>query len=419
MPVRIENSCADNFDRSLTVNEARERILETVTPLSGSTQLPLRDALGRTLAEDIYSPLNIPGHTNSAMDGYALAGDDLPAEHPLDFKVIGTAYAGKPFSGTCNRGEAVRIMTGAPLPAGTDTVVMQEQVLRLADERIRIDVGHKRGQNVRQAGEDIPAHSQVLAQGRKLTPADLGVIASLGVAEVKVRRRPRVAFFSTGDELCSIGQPLQEGQVYDSNRYTLFGMLNSLGVDILDLGVVSDDPQALREAFKSAIAMADVLITSGGVSVGDADYVKEILEELGSIGFWKIAMKPGRPLAFGRLGETLFFGLPGNPVAVMVTFLQFVTPALHYLESGQPYTPLTIKATAGCNLRKRPGRFEFQRGILSYNEQGGLSVTTTGSQGSGILTSMSRADCFILLNEESAGMNKGDLVDVQPFAWRF
>lgn len=415
MPVKIENSCADSFDMSLAVDEARQRIIESVTPIFGTTSLPLRDSLGRILAEDIHSPLNIPGHTNSAMDGYALGGDNLPSEHPLDYKVIGTAYAGKPYSGSCNQGEAVRIMTGAPLPVGTDTVVMQEHVQRLSNEIIRIDCGHRTGQNVRQAGEDISTGSLVLTEGRKLTPADLGVIASLGFAELKVRRRPRVAFFSTGDELCSIGQPLEEGQVYDSNRYTLFGMLKSLGVEILDLGVVKDNPEALRKAFQSAIEMADVIITSGGVSVGDADYVKEIMEELGSIGFWKIAMKPGRPLAYGHFDDTLFFGLPGNPVAVMVTFLQFVMPALRYMESGHPYTPLTIQAIATCNLRKRPGRFEFQRGILSHNENGGLSVTTTGSQGSGILTSMSRADCFILLNEESTGIRDGDLVDVQPF----
>ena len=271
------------------------------------------------------------------------------------------------------------------------------------------------GQNVRQAGEDILKDSIVLESGRSLTPADLGVVASLGIFEVSVYRRPRVAFFSTGDELRSAGESLGEGDVYDSNRYSLYGMLKKRNVEILDMGNISDDPAELRTAFKTAADMADVVISSGGVSVGEADYTKSILEEIGNINFWKIAMKPGRPLTFGHLDNALFFGLPGNPVAVMVTFYQFVLPALHYMATGNPYVPFQVQAVALDQFRKRPGRFEFARGILKQEPDGTLSVASTGQQGSGILTSMSTGNCFVLLPEQSAGISKGEMVQVQPF----
>jgi molybdopterin molybdotransferase len=349
------------------------------------------------------------------MDGYALAGDDLPLNEPREYRVAGTAYAGEPYPHPCNPGECVRIMTGAPIPAGTDTVVMQEQAEQLSRQRVLIAPGQNPGQNVRRAGEDIARGHEVLEIGRSLTAADLGVMASLGIAEAAVRRRPRVAFFSTGNELRSPGEHLGEGDVYDSNRYSLYAMLKRLGVEMLDLGVIPDDPDALGEAFASAAAMADVVITSGGVSVGEADYVKEILGRRGRIDFWKIAMKPGRPLAFGRLQDALFFGLPGNPVAVMVAFQQFVEPALRYLESGRPWHPLTLHARSEVPMRKRPGRCEFQRGILSPGRDGQLNVTLSGRQGSGILSSMSRANCFVLLDEECAGIDRGAMVEVQPF----
>jgi len=409
-------SCADSCDPgTLGVEEARQRILADITPLSGVEKLALRNALGRILAEDAISLLNVPGHTNSAMDGYALNSADLPTTSPREYHVTGTAYAGTPFIHECQSGQCVRIMTGAPIPAGTDTVVMQEQVELLDNNRIRIGIGHRAGQNVRQAGEDIAAGSIVLSAGRRLSPADLGVLASLGIGEVPVRRCPRVAFFSTGDELRSIGEPLGEGTIYDSNRYSLHGMLSRLGVELHDLGVIRDDPAALHEAFQSAAAMADVVITSGGVSVGGADHIKAVLDDIGDIGFWKIAMKPGRPLTFGRLGHAHFFGLPGNPVAVMVTFYQFVQPALQFLASGRSQTPLSLAATCTTPVRKRPGRFEFLRGILRQDSDGRFEVTTTGRQGSGILTSMSQANCFILLPEERGDINIGDTVLVQPF----
>lgn len=410
-------SCADpEAPSTLTVAAAREAILANITPIETSLRLPLRDALNAVLAQEVISPFDVPSHTNSAMDGFAMSGSDLPQQEYRDFKLIGTAVAGAPFNQSCGKGECVRIMTGAPMPDGADTVVMQEQSLLINESQVRIAHGQRPGQNVRQAGEDIAQGSVVLNPGRRLTPADLGILASLGFAEISVRRRPRVAFFSTGDELRSIGEPLGTGEVYDSNRYSLYGMLQRADAELLDLGVVKDDPDALREAFDSADKTADIVVTSGGVSVGEADYTKEILQQLGDMRFWKIAMKPGRPLAFGRLGNSHFFGLPGNPVAVMVTFYQFVLPALHYLATGTPYQPTTLLAESDRDIRKRAGRFEFLRGFLQQREDGSFSVDPVGQQGSGILTSMSRGNCFILLSEDCEGVKDGDKVVVQPFS---
>jgi molybdopterin molybdotransferase len=415
--VTTRASCADASDPlALTVEQARAEIRAALTPLVDHQQLAIRSALGRVLAADCISPIDVPSHTNSAMDGYALAGSDLPQEGVRDYRVIATALAGQTVAQACESGQCVRVMTGAPMPPGTDTVVMQEQVETLEGDRVRIDARHHAGQNVRQAGEDIQRGAAVFQAGRRLTPADLGVLASLGFAELRVRRRPRIAFFSTGDELRSIGETLNEGEIYDSNRYTLYAMLDELGAEIIDLGVVRDDRQALEAAFRQAAGMADVVITSGGVSVGEADYTKDILDRLGRMSFWTIAMKPGRPLTFGRLGDALFFGLPGNPVAVMLTFQQFVRPALDYLVSGSWPTPLVVEARSSVALKKRPGRFEFVRGILSYDADRRLRVAPSGAQGSGILTSMSRANCFILLDEACAGIAEGEPVRVQPFS---
>ena len=415
--IRKEPSCADDYDnQSLTVSNAREHIQRCLSMITDKEKLPLGDSLNRVLAEDIISNLNVPAHTNSAMDGYALAAIDLPVDTTQDLEVIGTAYAGAPFTGTCQSGQCIKIMTGAPLPAGTDTVVIQEMIETLSNKKIRIGTGHHAGQNVRLAGEDIAAGSVVLQHGKLLTPADLGIIASLGIGEVQVFRRPRVAFFSTGDELRSIGEPLAEGEIYDSNRYSLHGMLKRLDVEILDLGVVPDDQKKLREAFKHASESADIVITSGGVSVGEADYTKSVLSELGEINFWRIAMKPGRPLTFGKLNNATFFGLPGNPVAVMVTFYQFVLPAIYFITTGLPYQAVTLQARSENEIRKRPGRFEFMRGTLTQDSTGALKVTKSGRQGSGILTSMSQNNCFILLPEDLATVNSGELVEVQPFS---
>ncbi len=415
-----QSSCADPSEPdAITVEEARKQIFAQTKPLQGTQKLALRSALNHFLAEDICSPVDVPSHINSAMDGYAIAGKDLPQDTPQSYQVLGTSYAGAPCTDHYQPGGVIRIMTGGVMPAGTDTVIMQEMV-ELIDSstdkpRISIKPGHKAGQNVRQAGEDIAKNSSILSAGRQLTPADLGILASLGVAECRVFRRPRVAFFSTGDELRSIGEPLAEGEIYDSNRYTLYAMLKQLGVDILDMGVIRDTEDDIREAFMSASKMADVIITSGGVSVGEADYIKPTLKALGDTHFWKISMKPGRPLTFGKLGNALFFGLPGNPVAVMVTFMQFVQPAIHYLASGQIKMPLNLLASCSSKLYKRPGRSEFQRGIFEHTADGKIMVKRTGKQGSGILTSMSLANCFILLPEESSGVEPGDSVLIQPF----
>jgi molybdopterin molybdotransferase len=400
----------------LSVAEARQRIMAGLQPVFPALKRPLRDALGQVLAEAVISPLNVPNHTNSAMDGYALRGDDLPDDGSREYRVCGKALAGQAFSGECGVGECVRIMTGASIPAGADTVVMQEQTESGADGYIRIGTGHRAGQNVRQAGEDIAQGSTVLAAGHRINPADLAVLASLGIGEVSVTRPLRVAFFSTGDELRSIGEPLAEGQVYDSNRYALYALLKQLHVDILDMGVVRDDPASLETALQQAAAVADVVLTSGGVSVGEADYIKGILIKLGQINFWKIAIKPGRPLAFGTLGKALFFGLPGNPVAVMVTFLQFVQPALLALAGETAVEPLLLDAVCQSRLKKNPGRTEFQRGLLK-RDGGKLVVEKAGYQGSGILSSMSKGNCLIILPEESATVEPGEVVQVQMFGW--
>ena len=414
--IRTALSCADPHEpSSLSLVEAQARIMAAITPIKTVIKQSLRLALGQVLAENISSPIHVPAHTNSAMDGYALAGTALPIDAIKSLPIVGTAFAGHPFEAECPIGSCIRIMTGAPLPLGTDTVVMQEHTELVDESTIRIGTGHQFGQNVRYQGEDIAQGQTILTAGRRLSPADLGLLASLGLAEVKVYRAPQVAFFSTGDELRSIAEPLDKGCVYDSNRYTLFGMLKNLGLEIVDLGVVADQPEALQAAFKMAAESADVVITSGGVSVGEADYTKNILDQLGEISFWKIAIKPGRPLAFGRLGSTLFFGLPGNPVAVMVTFQQIVQPALLQLAGETTYQPLVIAARTTQQLKKKPGRTEFLRAIYEPAPDGGLIVRTTGAQGSGILMSMSRANCYIILDEDNAGVEVGAWVKVQPF----
>ena len=405
----------DDFDPdSLSAHAALERILEEIKPIQGVEKVSLRAGLDRVLAEDLHSSVNVPSRINSAMDGYAVNGNDLPETGTGELHVVGTVFAGKPLQQKINHGECARIMTGGVMPDGTDTVVIQERTERHGDV-IRVGTDTRPGDNVRQAGEDIAIGDMILAPGTRLTPADLGLIASLGIGEVMVTRKPRVAFFSTGDELQSIGEQLRDGNVFDSNRYTLFGMLTRLGTEIIDMGVVRDVREDLEKAFHEAAACADVVITSGGVSVGEADYVKEILTRLGQVNFWKVAIKPGRPLAFGKLGNAWFFGLPGNPVSVMVTFYQFVQPALHKLMARQYIEPLTARATCLSRLKKRAGRVEYQRGIIEQDKDGRLVVHKTGAQGSGILSSMSQANCFIVLPMESEGVEPGTEVDVQPF----
>ena len=407
------NPIHDYDPDSMPVAAARQYIRDYLKPVQAKECLPLRSALGRILAEDIVSPHNVPGHDNSAMDGYALNADDVAATGQTGLRVAGTAFAGKAFSGKLERGECVRIMTGAVMPAGCDSVAMQEHV-EVNGDAVTVGTGIKRGQNVRRAGEDLQVGQVVLPAGHLLRPADLGLIASLGMGELRVYHRLRVAFFSSGDELASLGQALMEGQVYDSNRYTLYGMLKRLGVDIIDMGVVKDDPLLLKSALLEASACADVILTRGGVSVGDADYMRPLLTELGQVVFWKIAMKPGRPLAFGKIGHAHYFGLPGNPVAVMVTFYQFVREAMLVL-MGQPNPAPAPLFQAVCTepMKKAPGRTEFQRGILCPDQDGLWRVRPIGNQGSGVLRSMSEANCFILLPEHCGNLQAGETVQVQ------
>ena len=423
-------SCVAGYDpNALPVAQAQAFIARLVPKVQAVESLALRSALGRVLARDIVSPIAVPSHDNSAMDGFALRSLDLVADGDTLIAVAGTAFAGQPFNGPVPPGQGLRIMTGAVMPEGLDTVVPQEFTTQLDDGRIRIPAGTvQAGDNRRQRGEDLALGEPALNAGRLLTPADLGLMASLGQAEVPVFRRLRVAFFSTGDELRSIGQPLEPGCVYDSNRYTLWGMLSRLGFELIDMGVVPDDPAALAAAFTQAAASADAVITSGGVSVGEADHTKQVMRELGEVLFWTIAMRPGRPMAIGRIGarpdadgrvsggrQAILFGLPGNPVAVMVTFYAFVRDALLAMSGAQVQPLPLLRAVSEAPLRKKPGRTEYQRGIVRQAEDGRWTVRITGAQGSGILRSMSEANGMVVLHHNQGHVAAGDLVDVMPF----
>lgn len=397
----------------LAVNEALQQIREALTPIRGNILCHIKEAYGHIVAGDILSPIAVPGYDNSAMDGYAFHADDLPDSASKTLQLIGSSLAGAPYDGTVHAGECVRITTGAVIPEGTGFVVMQEQV-SINDKQISIEPGHKMGAHIRRAGEDIAEGGVVFGRGQKIGAAELGLLASLGVAEIEVIRPLRIATFSTGDELCSLGQPLGDGQIYDSNRYALYGLIKELGATHIDMGIILDSREAVSNAFEEAAQISDVVITSGGVSVGDADYVKETLEKMGEVNFWKIAMKPGKPLAYGKIGNAWFFGLPGNPVSSMATFIEIVRPNLEYLAGQTASQPLRLKVKTLDPLKKRPGRTDFQRGILSY--QGGeLVVRSTGHQGSHVLSSMSQANCFIVLAAESGSIAAGEMVEVEPF----
>jgi molybdopterin molybdotransferase len=416
--ISAEPSCADPTDPNMiSLAEALARIESRVLPVHACERLPIRECLGRVNNEAVQSPNNVPPQANSAMDGYAIAFDSLQQNGIAELTEIGTAYAGTPFNEPCGPGQCVRIMTGALIPDGADSVIMQEQIELADNGKVRIDSDHRVGENVRLAGEDVKQGETVIEAGVRLSPADLGVLASLGIGQLQVKRKPVVAFFSTGDELVSVGTPLEPGKIYDSNRYSLHGMLSRMAVDIVDLGVVKDEPGAMREVLAQASSQADLVISTGGVSVGEADFVKPALAELGTTEFWKIAIKPGRPLTFGQIGASIFMGLPGNPVAVMVTFSQFVVPTIHFLAGARSKRPALFRARSLDRMRKKPGRYEFQRGIASLDDDNKWQVEKTGKQGSGILTSMSRANCFIVLPDENAGVEPGDEVNIQFFDW--
>ena len=409
------------FDpQALSVDKAQEFIQHLVQalPAIASEELPLMQALGRIVAEDIISPINVPAHDNSAMDGFAFDGKQLGTA-PLQLRVVGTALAGKAWQGSVKSGECVKIMTGAVMPEGLDTVIAQElTTLKAADGETVVEVPAgilQAGDNRRKAGEDLQRGLPALMAGSTLSPAALGLVASLGIAKVKVYRQLRVAYFSTGDEVLSLGDALREGAVYDSNRYTVFGLLSRMGCAVIDMGVVRDDPVLLEDAFKQAASSADVIITSGGVSVGEADFTKAMMKKLGDEAFLKIAMRPGRPMAVGRLGNSILFGLPGNPVAVMVTFLAFVKPALLHLMGGTPSTTPYLRAKSAVALRKKPGRTEYQRGFVRTLPDGTLQVEAAGNQGSGVLRSMVEANGLIVLHHHQSNVAAGDEVDVMMF----
>jgi len=411
-------SCIDGYDpNALPTAKVNEVIRQFVQPVAGFEQVAIRHALGRMLAEDIISPINVPAHDNSAMDGWAVRGTDLQAAKAVTLDEIGAALAGREFTGKVAPGECVRITTGAVMPHGCDTVIPMELV-KADGKRITIPAGQEAGANRRLAGEDLQKGRPALAAGKRINPAELGLIASLGIPEIKVSRRLRVAFFSTGDELKSIGETLREGEVYDSNRYTLYGMLQRLGCEVIDMGVVPDTEDKLEAAFRTAASIADAVITSGGVSVGEADFTKQMMKKLGDVVFWRIAMRPGRPMAFGKIADgsktAYLFGLPGNPVAVMVTFYHFVRGALLHMMGATDIELPLLKAVSQETLRKKPGRTEYQRGVLEFKD-GVMSVRTTGQQGSGVLRSMSEANCFIVLGHEESTVKAGEPVSVMLF----
>lgn len=408
MPMKADPCSQSNL---MHPDEAIIKLLEQISPIDDTEMVQLPQALGRVLAEDLASSLDLPPFNNSAMDGYAFRFADLANNSPLT--LIGHSFAGHPFEGEAKPYTCVRIMTGAPVPSGYDTVQMQEKVVANGDE-IVIEAPKALGANIRYRGEEVKTGIRVLQAGTQICAAEMGVLATIGASQVRVTRQVRVAFFSTGDELRPVGSELAPGQIYDSNRYSIQGLLARANVEWIDLGVIADDPEAIRAAFRAA-AQADMVITSGGVSVGDADHTKQVLEQEGEITFWKLAIKPGKPFAFGRLGKAVFCGLPGNPVSSMVTFYKLVWPLINKMQGLLQANPLLLQAKLMGDLRKFPGRVEYQRGILSHNEQGQAEVTITGSQGSGMLTSMSLANCFVILAQDQGDTPAGTLVTVEPF----
>jgi molybdopterin molybdotransferase len=411
--IAFNPSCMEDYDpNAMSVQAARLYIQKFLNPITATEIIPVMQSLGRVLATDIISPSNVPNHHNSAMDGFALK----VADADKNLKIIGTAFAGQPYLGELKAGECIKIMTGAVIPAGANTVVMQERV-EMAGDGIRLNIAPKLGENIRPAGDDLKIGQSVLSKGHLLRPADLGLVASLGLGELSVYKPLKVAFFSTGDELISVGNPLNEGQIYDSNRYTLFGMLSRLGVEINDLGIVPDNPELLEVTLLNAASNNDVVITSGGVSVGEADYMKTLLTRHGQVLFWKINMKPGKPLAYGKVkgsnGQFAhYFGLPGNPVATMVSFYQFVREALITL-MGSVAKPLPLfKVECTEAIKKATGRTEFQRGFL-YEDLGVWKVKPLPNQSSGVLSSMSAANCFIVLSDTVGNCTSNTMVSIQ------
>ncbi|KOO13390.1 molybdopterin-guanine dinucleotide biosynthesis protein MobB [Vibrio xuii] len=412
---KSEGACCDTLSPAfLSVTQGQEKILSMVNRVEGTETCSMVEASGRVLSDDITSPVNVPQYTNSAMDGYAIRGEDIGL---AEYQVVGEVMAGYAHNAPLLPGQAVKIMTGAPTPVGADTVIMREQSTQQGDI-VTFGANIKVGQNVRQAGEDLALGAAVFSQGQRLASPEMGMLASLGFGECTVFRKLKVAVFSTGDEVQAPGTEQKENSIYDSNRFTIMGMLQALGCEILDYGIIEDNEELMIQALEEASQNADVVMTSGGVSVGDADYIKLALDKLGQIDFWRINMRPGRPLAFGQINSKPFFGLPGNPVAVMVSFINFVEPALRKMQGEIDWQPLKVNAVATENLRSRQGRTEFSRGIYELDSRGQLTVRTTGKQGSGILRSMSEANCLIEISPAVDTVKVGESVTIIPLQGR-
>ncbi|EGQ8443679.1 bifunctional molybdopterin-guanine dinucleotide biosynthesis adaptor protein MobB/molybdopterin molybdotransferase MoeA [Vibrio cholerae] len=409
-------ACCDTLSPAfLSVEQGREKILSLISPLAETESVAIQECYQRVLAREVFSPINVPAYRNSAMDGYALRGDDLERD---SYRVVAEVLAGSHYPKTVAFGEAVKIMTGAPMPHGADTVVMREQATQNGELVSFAGAKIKAGQNVRQAGEDLAQGQAVFSTGQRLLSPEMGMLASLGFAHADVFRSLKVAIFSTGDEVQAPGGDIEPNSIFDSNRFTLTGLLKQLGCQVIDLGIIEDDEAKMMQVLEQAAKQADVVITSGGVSVGDADFIKSALEKLGQIDFWRINMRPGRPLAFGQIAGKPFFGLPGNPVAVMVSFINFVEPALRKMQGEQGWQPLKVNAIALEDLRSRQGRTEFSRGVYAFNAQGQLTVRTTGKQGSGILRSMSEANCLIEIAPAIDTVKVGESVTIIPLQGR-
>lgn len=410
----LPNNCETPADiPSFTVDEAKAQIDASIDAILRTETIALLDAHGRVLSRDVIAPINVPPHDNSAMDGYATAAPTTITAGTY-LTCIGEALAGHPFNGSINENECIRIMTGAQMPDDATAVVMQERTEK-KDQQILCQTDIQSGDNIRRAGEDIQSGQVLLKQGTLLGAADCGLLASIGINEIDVYKIVRIALIATGDELQAAGNELQAGQIYESNRYVIRGLLNTLPVTIEDYGIIADNPDSIEQTLLDASQKNDLIITSGGVSIGDADYVQRIMNKRGSLNFWKIAIKPGKPLAFGRLGQAVFFGLPGNPVSASTTFLLFARRAIAGLAGINEYSEQTFYATCSHAIHKKPGREEYQRGVLSLNEST-LSVSSTGNQGSHVLTSMSNGNCFIVLERESDGAHEGQSVKVMPFS---
>ncbi|TQQ51303.1 bifunctional molybdopterin-guanine dinucleotide biosynthesis adaptor protein MobB/molybdopterin molybdotransferase MoeA [Vibrio cholerae] len=409
-------ACCDTLSPAfLSVEQGREKILSLISSLAETESVAIQECYQRVLAREVFSPINVPAYCNSAMDGYALRSDDLERD---SYRVVAEVLAGSHYPKTVERGEAVKIMTGAPMPLGADTVVMREQATQNGELVSFAGAKIKAGQNVRQAGEDLAQGQAVFHSGQRLLSPEMGMLASLGFAHADVFHSLKVAIFSTGDEVQAPGGDIEPNSIFDSNRFTLTGLLKQLGCQVIDLGIIEDDEAKMMQVLEQAAKQADMVITSGGVSVGDADFIKSALEKLGHIDFWRINMRPGRPLAFGQIAGKPFFGLPGNPVAVMVSFINFVEPALRKMQGEQGWQPLKVNAIALQDLRSRQGRTEFSRGVYAFNAQGQLTVRTTGKQGSGILRSMSEANCLIEIAPAIDTVKVGESVTIIPLQGR-